>query len=567
MTVLDTLEAKLRATIATAGSIAENDVHFGVPPSPDLGDLAVACFPFAKTLKKAPQTIATELARTLKADASVASWTAAGPYLNITLNRDAVSAKVLAEIVKTKTKYGTSSALKGERIMMEYVSPNTNKPLHLGHARNAFIGWTVAELLKKQGAKVVKTELVNDRGIHIMKTLVAYRRWANGATPQSAKKRGDAFIADLYVRFEKESATDSSLLQEAQTLLQQWEAGDTEVRRLWKKLRAWALAGHTGTYRRLGVDFQKHYFESNIYTEGKDLIALGVKKGVFTKNADGSVVAPLGKDGLADKVLLRADGTSLYVTQDLALAVQKAKQFKLTRSLYCVGAEQDLYLKQLFAILRALGFSETLEHLSYGLVFLPEGKMKSREGTVVDADDLLDELELLALRELERRYPKMTKKERHARRSAIALAALKYHFLMVGKTSDAHFDPKASLAFEGDTGPYLLYTYARAASILRKAKKRIPMREATTDDATWAVVDSCMRFPDAVRAATENRDPAVLAHALATLAQRFNGWYHSVSVLEAPAEERGFRLALVASVRQILGTGLRLLGIAPLEAM
>lgn len=565
MDVMEGLMSALRRQIAKTLEVETGLVFFDTPPSFAHGDIAVPCFSFSKVVKKAPQAIAMELAQELKSGAWVTRWSAAGPYLNITLNREAVSKAVLAEITTTKTNYGTNAQWKGERIMMEYVSPNTNKPLHLGHARNAFIGWTVSELLKQQGAKVMKAELINDRGVHIAKTIVAYNKWARGKVP---KVRGDVFVADLYVRFSTEAKKNPELLVEAQETLRKWEAGDAVVRMTWKKLRAWVLAGFSQTYKRLGIDFDKQYFESEIYKEGKEIIAFGVKKGVFKKQTDNSVIVPLEAYGMPDKIVLRQDGTSLYITQDLALAAQKAKQFKLTRSMYCVGQEQDLAFRQLFKILELLGFSEQLEHLSYGLVFLPEGKMKSREGTVVDADELLDELESLAEKELKQRYPKLSKTERTKRTKAIALAAFKFHFLLVGKESPVHFDPKASISFEGNTGPYLLYTYARAASILRKVKiVRTTTFPKTVADETWAVISSVSRFPAVSQEATEKRNPAVLANALLALGQHFNAFYHKVPVLNAPKNERTFLLRVVQSTTTVLKNGLHILGIETIEKM
>lgn len=567
MNVLERIEGQLRATIAKTINVPQNEIRFDIPPSLDLGDLAVPAFPFSKMLKKAPNAIAAELAQALRPNQWTTKWSAVGPYLNIFLDREAMSKAVLAEIGKAKTTYGASTDLNAERIMMEYVSPNTNKPLHLGHARNAFIGWAVSKLLKSQGAKVVKSELVNDRGIHIMKTLVAYMKWTNGKWPMA---NGDKFVADLYVRFEKESKSNPTLMDETQEVLRKWETGDKAVRAVWKKLRALVLAGHRQTYKRLGIDFQKHYFESDIYKQGKDLVAVGLKKGVFQKNADGSVVAPLEQFQLPDKVLMRQDGTSLYVTQDMALAVRKAKDGKLTRSIYCVGAEQDLYLRQLFAILQLLGFpwAKNLEHLSYGLVFLPEGKLKSREGTVVDADDLLNDLEQLAADELLKRYPKLSKTERLTRTKTIALAAFKFHFLLVGKESPVHFDPKASISFEGNTGPYLLYTYARAQSIVRKAKHAgRPTVPKNVNDETWAVLSAAMKFSKVLKEVTDKRDPVVLANALLSFAQTFNVFYHKVPVLDAPRDERAFRLSVVRTTAIVLKRGLQLLGISVLERM
>jgi arginyl-tRNA synthetase len=592
----DSLQS-IRASITTAleqatnGLISRETLVLETPPSPAMGDFAFKTFALAKEQKKNPAEVAKELATTLKPTNLISRCVAAGPYLNIFLDRGVVSESVLASIHSNKG-YGRGSAFKKEKIVLEYVQPNTNKPLHLGHLRNALLGSTIARLLETQGASVVLTNIVNDRGIHIAKTLLAYERWGEGTTPTSSGVKGDHFVGNLYVRFEQELAkekaawqaknpkgtdeaflTESTLMREAQDVLKKWEVGDRAVRALWKKMRTWVLDGFLTTYEAIGIHFQKEYFESEIFEEGRAAIDHGLKKGAFRKEKNGAVVAPLQeRHSLPDKVLLRADGTALYITQDLALARQKEKDFHPTRSLYVVGSEQELYFKQLFAILTLLNFphADKLFHVSYGLVFLPEGKMKSREGKVVDTDDLLKEMEELATTELATRYPDLSVAERSKRAQAIALSAIKFHFLMVGRTSPVHFNPKESLSFEGNTGPYLQYTFARATSILAKTGEpalNVPTAFSEVGDSEWSVLRLLLEYPRILAEAAERYDPAHLCTFLLQLAQAFNAFYHAEPVLEAPAGVRPFRLALVGALRDVLGSGLDLLGIERLGVM
>ena len=577
------------------GTIRSDDLHFDIPPSPEMGDLAVGMFPFAKAAKKSPADFAAELAESLQPTRFVRAWTASGPYLNIALDRAVVSRRVLDDAA-SQASYGRGSSFENEVVVLEYVQPNTNKPLHLGHLRNAVLALSAASLIEWQGGAVKRVNIVNDRGIHIVKSMLAYERWGNGETPELAKEKGDHFVGRYYVRFEQELAKEkaawlknhsdetedaflkaSELMRDARDLLQRWEQNDADVRALWERMNAWVLAGFHETYAKLGISFVKEYFESDIYNQGKEIILSGLAKGVFVKSENGAVVASLSKTSdLPDKVLLRADGTSLYITQDIALAHQRL-ELNPTQLVYVVGSEQELYFKQLFAVLRLLKFpaAEKLVHLSYGLVFLPEGKMKSREGKVVDADDLVAEVEALAEKELRGRYPELYHHgepigEPERRKKIIALAAIKFHFLMVGRTSPVHFDPKESLSFEGNTGPYVQYTYARATSILTKAGEPSPKPPETLPDISaseWGVIRLLLEYPHVLTESAKRYDPSSLCTYLLNLAQAFNAFYHHDPVLDAQEPARAFRLMLVASLRSVLKSGLAALGVETLEVM
>lgn len=600
-------------TRAAKGGVTGATLNFVAPPSPAVGDLAFRCFELAKEWGMSPNDVAKELAASLKPEGIIVKCQAAGPYLNIFLDRSAIASRLLAVVEQEGDQYGHSTAGSTERVMVEYVSPNTNKPLHLGHIRNGVIGWSVAELYKAIGCAVFKTDIINDRGVHIAKSMLAYQRWAEGATPESAGEKGDHFVGRFYVRFEQElqkeradwlarhpeidvSALDdrqkgeveerflkeSPLMLDARELLRAWEQEDPEIRALWKQMNGWVYAGFDETYKNLGIDFDKHYYESDIFQGGRELIFDAAEKGIFRREANGAIAAPLsehlvrlpgkGKEvRLPNKVVLRADGTGLYITQDLNLATIKFRDFNLTHSIYVIGSEQDLYMQQLFLALKLLGFpwADGLYHLSYGMVYLPEGKMKSREGRVVDADDLMKEIIALAREVLKERYPGLPEEEIERRSRAIGLAALKFHFLIVGKDSPIYFDPKESLSFEGKTGPYLQYSFARATSILRKAGDIPPLSGPVpiSEDLEWQLVLGILDFPRVILDAARSYDPSRLGVYLVELAQLFSTFYHSVPVLTAEPVLRGARLKLVSSFRTVVKNGLALMGIDTLEEM
>lgn len=597
------LQAHLIDTVLriSGNALHAETITFDMPPTLEFGDVAFRCFDLATIWKKDVNHAAQDLVHAFQPTEYIKRVQAAGPYLNIFFNRQAVATKLLREIAVQREQYGSTESEKPETIVLEYISGNTNKPLHIGHVRNGLIGWSVAELLRSQGHEVVKTDIVNDRGIHIIKSLLAYQKWGKGETPDQTGEKPDHFVGRYYVRFDQEykkeqsawlqrqnikldalsdqekTATDaqfraqSPLWKEAQQMLRDWEAGDNNVRALWKKMNDWAYTGWKSTYDTLGFDFDKHYYESEVYEKGKAIIAAAVEDGTFQKAENGAVFVPLSKHGaLPDKVVLRGDGTGLYMTQDLYLANKRYDEFGFDQCLYVIGSEQKLYMQQLFATLRLLNFpaADRLFHLSYGYVSLPEGRMKSREGSVVDADDLIADMFSLASAELEKRYVDLPESEKRERARKIALSALKFHFLSVNREADMVFHPEESLSFEGRTGPYLQYACARAGSILRKAQS-VPELETAmvADDSEWRILLFLLNFPRTVQLAAEESEPTKLVNYLVELAQAFSTFYHDQPVLQAKDDVRTTRLAIVQAFQTVIRNGLGMLGIETLEEM
>lgn len=566
-------KAELLQACRTAGfaDISEKDISI---PAGEHGDLAIACFRLAKIAGTPPATLATQLAEKISATQYIDHATTAGPYVNIFLKRSSFAIATTQAIMAANSAYGEHQADKRERILLEYVSPNTNKPLHLGHMRNAALGWSIARLLEANGNEVIKAEIINDRGIHIMKSLLAYERWGEGKTPESEKRKPDHFIGDYYVRFATEAQKNPDLETEAQTYLKRWEEGDEQLRTLWQQMNAWAETGLSNTYERIGIGFDRIDYESDIYEAGREIILDAVQRGRVRKRADGAVVADLGDDPDQAKVLLRTDGTTVYITQDLALAKRRLLDLAPDRMLYVVAQEQDHHFRVLFQVIDLLGLADTnkLTHISYHLVTLPQGRMKSREGTVVDVDDLLDELHALAAEELSRRATDLPALELHRRAETIALAAVKYYFLRVKPSSDIKFDPQESIAFTGNTGPYLLYTYARTASIFRKAdaegaSKKQSATSSEITDAEWQVIRLLANYPDHVERAAATYDPTLITDLVYELAKAVNDFYEHDSVLKAEPDVRAWRLQLLTASQIVIKNALGLLGIQTLEEM
>jgi arginyl-tRNA synthetase len=529
-----------------------------------MGDYAFPCFSLARLFKKSPAAIAEDLMKKLTTGEECERITAVSGYLNFFINKKSLALAVLSSA--SDQNYGRKEH--DEKVVVEFASPNTNKPLHLGHMRNMSIGESVARILQFMGNKVIRTSINNDRGVHICKSMLAYLMAGKGATPESAGKKSDHFVGDFYVLFSKNAAQDPSLTEQAQKLLLKWEAGDAETRRLWKTMNGWAFDGFAQTYALFGIRFDKEYYESDIYTFGKDIINNGYTQGIFKKRDDGAVVVDLESENLGEKVLLRSDGTSVYIVQDLYLAILKKKEFDYDRSLYVVGNEQEHHFAVLKAIFKKLGYpiADRIHHLSYGMVELPEGKMKSREGTVVDADDLINETKLLASEEVRSRY-RLTEEEIDARSLKIALAAIKYQLLRVDTGKNMLFDPKKAISFEGDTGPYLLYSFARASSILRKAGT-IAVENKTSADLNTSEISLLKKigsFPERVEAAYEKLSPSIITNYSFELAQAFNEFYHNSPVIGSEAVS--FRLQLVCAFRSVLKKCLWLLGIEEIEEM
>lgn len=534
-----------------------------VPPDEKLGDFALPCFGLAKKLRRSPVQIAEELAQALTGEATLARVQAVSGYLNLFVDRRWLALHTLQLALQPDFGAGKET---NRTTVVEYCSPNTNKPLHLGHLRNMSIGESVARLLAFLGNKVVKTCVYNDRGVHICKSMLAYRDFGGDSTPESQQVKSDHFVGDYYVRFAREVKADESYEAKAQELLASWEAGDPETLALWRQMNAWAFSGFRETFRLFGTAFEREYYESKIYKYGKEIILDGLARGLFTRRDDGAVIVDLTAQGLDEKVLLRSNGTSVYIVQDLYLAQLKAEEFSYHQSIYVVGNEQEYHFKVLKAILELLGNGQTsgIHHLSYGMVELPEGKMKSREGTVVDADDLIRDTTALAAEEIRKRI-QLDEAETQERALKIALAALKFQLLKTETGKNMVFNPNEAIRFEGDTGPYLLYSYARANSILRKAA--LPLRVAAWEagEVEARLMKKLAFFPTAVAWAGERLMPSVLANYTFELAQQFNEFYHECPVLDSPVA--GERLALVSAFRNVCGKCLDLLGIDKLEAM
>lgn len=540
------------------------------PPNRALGDLSFPCFTVATAAGKKAGELAAELRTRITPLGFVERVEVAGPYLNFFFDRQKLTAAVLKEARSQGVRYGRGSKNR-ERVLVEYVSPNTNKPLHLGHVRNAALGESICNLLERSGSRVIRALLLNDRGTNIAKSTLGYLRWGEGKTPKSEGVKGDHFVLKFYVLYEQKAKDDPTLEADMRMLLAKWEQGDRATRALVSRMNRWVLAGHAKTYRSLGVRFDREYRESEVYEKGREMALDGLARGIFKRDETGAIVAPLGPHGLPDKVLLRADGTAIYATADLYLAKKRFEDERLTKSVYCVGSEQALYFKQLFKIFELLGFSwaKDCRHRSYGLIFLPEGKMKSREGTVVDTDELLKKLEQYAAEGIKARHDFLPEREVGRRARAVALAALKFYILEVTPESDMHFDPRASLSFTGRTGPYLQYTCARVSSILRKAGRttRRINAAALQESSEYELVLLLAEYPEVIRAAADALDPSLLARFLYNVAQGLNDFYRDVPVLKAPANVRAARLHLIHAVRGVLVSGLTILGIPVLGEM
>ncbi len=562
------------------------DFEIEIPPEPKMGDLSISCFKIAKYLgrpsagpggvNKIAAQIKSYWSPELKQIAEKAENV--GPYLNFFLNKQAWFKTVCREILKEKDKFGNVNFGKGRKVLIEYSAPNTNKPQHLGHLRNDFLGRALSNLFSAAGFKVTRINLINDRGIHICKSMLAYQKWGEEKTPETENTKGDHFVGKYYVLFEQKAKKNPGLLDKAQKLVEKWEEGDAQTIALWQKMNKWAIDGINQTYKKIGVDFDYTYYESDIYNSGKKIILKALKKGLCYKREDGAIEIDLAKDGLDKKVLLRANGTGVYITQDIGLAKLKHKQFKPNKSIYVVASEQDYYFRALFKILESFGFDwvRNCHHLSYGMVFLPEGKMKSREGKVIDADDIISEMEQLAKGEILKRTPNLSPIEISKRAEVIALAALKFFFLKFTPGQDVHFDPQASLSFEGDTGPYIQYTYARIQSIFKKSG----LTGGLSDKVNYKVLGNeeeikllklLFIYPDILRRSVNLEkniyNPTYLCQYLLKIAQTFNEFYHRHPVLKAESDLKNARLVLISSVAEVIKKGLSLLGIDVLIEM
>lgn len=559
------------------------------------GHLTLVVFPFLKISRKSPEQTAQDLGKyLLENEPAVADFNVIKGFLNLT-----ISASCWIELLNTihsSPSFGTVEATEtSPLVMIEYSSPNTNKPLHLGHVRNNLLGYSLAEIMKANGYKVVKTNIVNDRGIHICKSMLAWKKWGEGATPESAEKKGDHLIGDFYVLFDKkykqelaelqesglskeEAEAKSALMAEAREMLLKWEAGDKEVVDLWTMMNNWVYAGFDETYKRMGVDFDKIYYESQTYLEGKGKVLEGLEKGVFYRREDGSVWADLTGDGLDEKLLLRADGTSVYMTQDIGTAKLRFDDYPINKMIYVVGNEQNYHFQVLSILLDKLGFEfgKGLVHFSYGMVELPEGKMKSREGTVVDADDLMEEM-ISTAREISQELGKLdglTTQEAEKIASMVGLGSLKYFILKVDPRKNMTFNPKESIDFNGNTGPFIQYTYARICSVLRKAAEQgitLPNQLAANialSEKEEGLIQLTSDFESVVKDAGNEYSPAIIANYVYDLVKEYNQFYHDFSILREENEDvKVFRLVLSANVAKVVKKGMSLLGIEVPERM
>jgi len=564
------------------------------------GHLTLVVFPFVKLARKAPQQVAEEIGKTLTnspihqlTDSPIVSkFNAVQGFLNLTI-ADSYWLSVLDEISKDD-HYGCNLQPATCHLMMvEYSSPNTNKPLHLGHVRNNLLGYSIAKIQEANGWQVVKTNIVNDRGIHICKSMLAWLKFGNGETPESSGKKGDHLIGDYYVRFDKEykkeiadlmaqgldeetAKKEAPLMKEAQAMLLRWEQNDPEVRALWQKMNAWVYAGFDETYRQMGVSFDKIYYESNTYLEGKSEVEKGLQSGAFYRRPDNSVWADLTQDGLDEKLLLRSDGTSVYMTQDIGTAKLRFQDYPIDKMVYVVGNEQEYHFKVLSILLDRLGFpfGKELVHFSYGMVELPNGKMKSREGTVVDADDLMAAM-IADAKEISKdkvnTLPDVTEAEANEIARKVGLGALKYFILKVDPRKNMLFNPAESIDFNGNTGPFIQYTYARIQSVLRKADS--PIHRFTDspihlNSKELNLIQRLADYPSVVKQAGDDFSPAVICNYAYALAQDFNSFYHDYSILNEPdAATRAFRVQLSAQVAKVLLSAMSLLGIEMPERM
>lgn len=553
------------------------------------GDITLVTFSMLRKVKTNPAELGKVIGNYLVEHSSLVSgFNVVQGFLNIVIS-DSFYLDFFSRI-KDDQDYGRF-AQTDQTIMVEYSSPNTNKPLHLGHVRNNLLGYAVAEILQASGKKVYKTQIINDRGIHICKSMLAWERYGEGETPESSGKKGDKLVGDFYVKFDeeykkeiaqlqaqgktpKEAEAQAPILLEAQKMLRKWEAGDPDVVELWKRMNQWVYKGFEETYQKLGVDFDKNYYESQTYLLGKDVVADGLEKGVFYKKEDGSVWIDLRDEGLDEKIVLRSDGTAVYITQDIGTAIQRVKDFAIDGMVYTVGNEQDYHFKVLFLILKKLGFSwaDHLYHLSYGMVDLPTGKMKSREGTVVDADELMEEMTQTA-REISEELGKLdgySQQEKEELYRVIGLGALKYYILKVDPKKRILFNPEESVDFQGNTGPFIQYTYARIQSILRKAD--FGYDEVITrydlDLKEKELIKQLQYYPEVVQQAAANYSPAMVANYTYELVKEFNSFYQNISILGADEElQRKFRVQLAAKVGEVIKSSFALLGIQVPERM
>ncbi|MGB0896493.1 MAG: arginine--tRNA ligase [Flavobacteriaceae bacterium] len=589
MTIQDTLSLKVKEAFNAIYNAELPNVEFQATRKEFEGDVTVVVFPMLRVVKGNPVQIGEALGEYLVANVDeVDGFNVVKGFLNIVIS-EAYYLNVF-NTIQTTDNYGFVSP-GDEAVMVEYSSPNTNKPLHLGHVRNVLLGYSVSEIIKASGKKVYKTQVINDRGIHICKSMLAWEKFGGGETPETTGLKGDKLVGNYYVKFDQEykkeiahlvdtglteedAKKQAPLILEAQEMLRKWESGDETVIALWKKMNQWVYDGFEVTYKNIGVDFDSYYYESNTYLLGKDNILEGLEKGVFFKKEDGSVWCDLTDEGLDEKLVLRSDGTAVYMTQDIGTAIQRIKDNPdVSGMIYTVGNEQDYHFKVLFLILKKLGYSwaDNLHHLSYGMVDLPSGKMKSREGTVVDADDLMQEM-IATSKDISVELGKLdgyTEEQKNEVYKTIGLGALKYFILKVDPKKRILFDPAASVDFQGNTGPFIQYTYARIQAILRKADFDLTNHaNVVLHDKEKELIKQMMLFPETIQMAATNQSPALIANYTYELVKAYNSFFQNVSIFGADTEEeKVFRVQLSQTVGNVIKSAFKLLGITVPERM
>ena len=592
MTLSQILKPSIEKAIQALFDIVIDKVEFQTTRKEFEGDITMVIFPLLKVVKSNPVELGNKIGNYLVENVlEVSSFNVVSGFLNIVIS-DEYYLNFFNEI-RNDLKFGFVTPNPDDKaIMVEYSSPNTNKPLHLGHVRNNLLGYSVAEIIKASGKKVYKTQIINDRGIHICKSMLAWQKFGNGETPQSTGLKGDKLVGNYYVAFDKaykeqiselmtsgktedEAKKQAPIIIEAQEMLLKWEAGDAGVMALWKTMNQWVYDGFATTYTNLGVNFDSYYYESNTYLLGKDVVQIGLEKGVFEKDPDGSVWIDLTAEGLDRKIVLRSDGTAVYMTQDIGTAIQRVKDFPdVGGMVYTVGNEQDYHFKVLFLILQKLGFewSKNLFHLSYGMVDLPSGKMKSREGTVVDADDLMNEMTETAQKIAEDlgKLDSYSAEEKTKLYKTIGLGALKYYILKVDPKKRILFDPEESVDFAGNTGPFIQYTYARIQSIIRKANFDFSNTSGiiTLHEKEKELVKQLELFPEVIQNAADNHSPALIANYTYDLVREYNSFYQAVSILgEEDLDKKIFRVQLSKKVAETIASAFSLMGIDVPERM
>lgn len=593
MDLYQTLESKIKEAFISLYQTELPTVEFQPTRREFEGDITVVTFPMLRVVKANPAQLAEDLGAYLVNEISfVEKYNVVKGFLNLVIS-DSYYVNFFNEI-KDQKKYGFAPQTDGKAAMVEYASPNTNKPLHLGHIRNILLGYSVAEILKASGKKVYQTQIINDRGIHICKSMLAWEKFGQGETPESSGLKGDKLVGKYYVKFDQEyknemktllaqgkteeqAGKEAPIFIEAQEMLRKWESGDEKTVVLWKKMNQWVYDGFDVTFKSLGVGFDKNYYESDTYLLGKDVVADGLQKGVFYKKQDGSVWINLTEDGLDEKIVLRSDGTAVYMTQDIGTAIQRVKDFPdVGGMVYTVGNEQDYHFKVLFLILKKLGYdwAENLYHLSYGMVDLPSGKMKSREGTVVDADDLIEDMAVTAktISEELGKLDGYTHDEKEALYKTIGLGALKYYILKVDPKKRILFNPEESVDFQGNTGPFIQYTYARIQSVLRKYQDTGGFSQTVSvselDSKEKELLKQMQLFPETIQLAAEKYSPALVANYVYELVKEYNSFYQSIPILaEEDAVKRDFRVQLSQKTGEIIASSFALLGIQVPERM